>query len=255
MNIKKELIDALKKQLQVEIISRELYIGFLKKLDNANFKKIISKIIEDEERHIEIVNEMIKIVEEYKKEIVEKKTGKEKTKEAEKELKIGGIFKEANSVLFLSSVDDYMFEVKHIIKNILSKTAEKKIIYVSYNKIPKYTKKLFKEDNINLNKIFFINCVGTHEGEDINLRPEEITTLAITIENLCEKIKNPVIIVDTVSAFSVYNPVNTITRFVSSINDKARERNYYILWVAIDDEDEKNLNGKLKEFCDAVLKV
>ncbi|VVB82921.1 Uncharacterised protein [uncultured archaeon] len=247
MTPKTELLNLLKTQLQVEINSRDLYTKFLKEIDNANFNKIISKIESDEEMHIQVVKEMIKIVEDYGaiKEKKIKKESVEETKAAE--------ITQANSIFFLTDLETYMFKIKRILKENL-KESSKKAVYVSYNKLPKYTKKIFEEYKINSNQIIFINCVGVSFGDDISINPQDLTKLAITINNTVTDMKNPLVVIDTVSAFSVYHSLDLISKFVSSMNDSARRKNYTILWIALRSESGAELNSKLASFCDKVMK-
>jgi rubrerythrin len=247
MNPKTELIKLLKNQLGLEIISRDLYTKFLKEIDNKNFNKIISKIEHDEEMHIQIVKEMIKIVEDYGA-VKEKKI-----KETGQEVKNSKIISHANSILLLTDLETYMFKIKRILKENL-KESSKKAVYVSYNKLPKYTKQILEEYKINTKQIIFINCVGVSFGDDISIDPQDLTKLAITINNTVTDLKNPLVVVDTVSAFSVYHNVDLISKFVSSINDSARRKGYTILWVALKSESGADFNSKLASFCDKVIK-
>ena len=240
MSIKNKLIEKLKDQLNIEILSRGLYANFLKKIKDKKINKTISWIRQQEIEHIKIVNDLLDLVGAYKN----------KVEQVKKESKKNKILEEGNALMLLSPLEEYMHKIIGHIKEIIS---EKKIVYISYNKIPKYTKKVLKEHGINLSDILFINCSGS-KSEEINIEPSNLTQLSIVITEAVDKLKNPFIIVDTLSAFSIYNSNNMIEKFVSSLNDKARQGDYQILWVSIDDEDEKTLNSKISQLVDKVIR-
>jgi rubrerythrin len=251
MTPRTELLNLLRNQLEIEIKSRDLYTRFLGEIDKADFKKTINKIEQDEEKHIKIVKELIQIVEDYGI-IKEKKIKKEFKEKDEGEVKTNKVISQANSIFFLTDLETYMYKIKRILKENL-KEPSKKAVYVSYNKLPKYTKKMFDEYKINSNQIIFINCVGVSFGEDISINPQDLTKLAITINNTVVDMKNPLVVIDTVSAFSVYHNIDLISKFVSSMNDSARRKSYTLLWVALKSEGGADLNSKLASFCDTVI--
>ncbi len=245
MDIKKELINKLNHQLEIEILSRESYSGFLNNIKDKRISDTISKIRDEEREHIVIVEGMIDAVKRYDKPL------KAEDENLLKERKYA--FEKSNVVLLLlGSVDKYMHEVISIVKENVGK---KKIVYLSYNKFPKYIKKILQEQGVSLNRVLFINCTGKRVKEDISLSPEDLTQISITVGEAAEKAGNALVIVDTISGFSTYHKANVICQFVANLSDKARKRDYTILWVAIDDAEGKALNNKLSQLCDKVVRV
>ena len=96
--------------------------------------------------------------------------------------------------------------------------------------------------------------VDIKSDEDINIRPEDLTKLSIIINETAKKLKNVTVVVDTISAFSTYHNDKTICQFVASMNDRARNEGYGIVWVAIDEPTERPLNLKLSQICDKTIK-
>ena len=155
-------------------------------------------------------------------------------------------------ILFLIyKTEDYMYKLISLLKQLSN---ERKIIYISYNKIPKYIKKVLKENKFDMKNIVFINGVDIKSDEDINIRPEDLTKLSIIINETAKKLKNVTVVVDTISAFSTYHNDKTICQFVASMNDRARNEEYSIIWVAIDEPAERPLNLKLSQLCDKTIK-
>ncbi len=243
MNSKQEILKKLEQQYELERLAKVTYDKYLTQIDDASICKVIKGIRDDEVDHMNICKEMISLIEQYTEKVVVKE---EKAGPLEKG------WKGANALILLSGIEKYMYQIVRFIKGLTSKN----FLYISYNKLPKFTKQVLQEHNINLSKVLFVNCVGGGgSSEDINLKPESLTTLALTISQFSEKAKNIVVVVDNISSFTTYHPAKTIAQFVSSVNDKAREKGYVILWVAIDSPNDRDLNQKLASLCDKVIRL
>lgn len=238
------LIKKLEEQLRIEILSRDLYVNSLKKIRDKGISDDIKRILGDEIDHIGIVKELISVVRDYKKPIKEVKA----KKEAEPKVQ----FKDLAPLLLLYKTEDYMHSLISVIKDI---SRERKIAYVSYNKIPKYLKELLRDNKFDMSRIVFINGVGIESGEDMNVRPEDLTKLSIIINETAETVKGVMAVVDTISAFSTYHSNKIICQFVALMNDRARSGGYGIIWVAIDNKEEKPLNMKLAALCDKTVRM
>jgi len=243
MDTKTKLLNKLEEQLKIEIMSKDVYLEFLKKIKDKEIHDDIKHILGEEIKHIGIVNELIDLVKGYNKPIREYKGKKVEPKVQ---------FKGLAPSLLLYKTEDYMHSLISIIRDISN---ERRIIYVSYNKIPKYIKELLRENKFDIGRITFINGVGIESDEGINIRPEDLTKLSIAINQATEKIKDVTIIVDTISAFSTYHSNKIICQFVASMNDKARNGNYGLIWVTIDSIEDKPLNLKLAALCDKTIRM
>ena len=244
MNFKIKILKKLREQLALEELSRDTYYAFLKKIDNKKINSDIAGIYNQEIEHIKIVNEMVDILSKYK--IPIKETKKEIKERRETNLTLKGEI----ILLLIYKTEDYI----HKFISFLIQLNERKMIYISYNKIPKYIKKVLKEHKFDVKKIVFINGVDIKSDEDINIRPEDLTKLSIIINETAKKLKNVTVVVDTISAFSTYHNDKTICQFVASMNDRERNEGYGIVWVAIDEPAERPLNLKLSQICDKTIK-
>ena len=58
-----------------------------------------------------------------------------------------------------------------------------------------------------------------------------------------------------ISAFLVYHDVNTIAKFVSTVNSKIESYDAGVIWLAIGDESEKELINKVGSLCSRFTKA
>ena len=230
--------------MALDVSARDSYKDFVERIKDREIKNKFIDIINKKVELINILNELISDVE-GKKEVQGVESSSKKTS-------VKRVFEAANAVLLLVGVEGYMNKVMPLISELIE---EKKMVYVSYNKLPKYTKKILKNRSIDTNEITFISCVGTTSDADMSVNPEDLTGLSITIKELSKNLNNPVFVVDAISSFSVYHNINVINKFVSSINDSARTENYNVLWISIDDPEEELLNSKLSQLCDETLRM
>ncbi|MBI4448077.1 hypothetical protein HY643_03795, partial [Candidatus Woesearchaeota archaeon] len=244
----KDLINKLAEQLGCEIAARDFYGGVIKKLSDDKIISVLKEIRGEEIKHVKIVENLQNIVKNYNMPL---------TKVVEKKLpKNDALLKKISGgeqvLLLISKVEDYVQYILFILNNLVNK---KRVIYISYNKLPKYLKALLKSHNINASNIFFINCANISSDSDLVIGPEDLTKLSIGVAEAVKNFKDVVVLVDTVSSFSVYHNTNTICQFVASMNDAARNKGYQIIWVAVDDPSNKPLNSALSQLCDKIVKM
>jgi len=263
MDYKKELLKKLKFQYDFEKLARDVYSKDIKKLTDKKVIKTIQSIIEDEKRHMIAVEEMIDIVKKTDLKVKEVKAGKgtkgkklkikrESTEHIKS--KIFSVVKELEKrdcILISDTVGNYF---KDII-DLLTLEKSHRFLYVSYNKVPKYTKATLKEQGVDPNKIIFVNCSGIPNNEDINLKPEELVKLSIVITETAKRIKNLFVLFDSLSSMPTYHTPQVITRFVSSVNDHAREKGYKIIWIVINESIPTTLYNQLCPLFDKVISL
>lgn len=235
-----QIDEKLNTQLKIEKDSSKLYDSFIKKIDIPEIKNKIIQIRDDEIEHAKIVSEMISLIKDKPKVSV--------SKGEEKSIDMRGFIDDYSSLLVMTNIEQYSHTVINIIKKL-----NMNCIYLSFNKIPKYTKKLLIDYNVDIGKIKFISCVKVPGGDTI-VDPENLTELSVTLEKSMKGMKDKFfVVVDTISAFSVYHSTNLIQRFVSSMNPKIGRHGAGVVWIAISDESEKELNDKISPLCDKVI--
>lgn len=235
--------EKLEKQLEIEKKAVKLYATFIQKLEDSKIEGELINIRDGKLEHIRLVEEMSSMLKSYAPKI---KIAKSK----DANIEMDGFIDKFSSLFIMIHIDNYPQTIMNIIKEL-----DKSCIYLSFNKVPKYTKKLLAEHGIEVKKIKFINCIKA-SGEDITVDPEDLTKMSIVLEDMMKKTKEDFfVLVDPISAFPVYHEMNKILRFVSFINSKAACHNSGIIWVSIDDENENALNNKVGQLCDKVMKI
>ena len=239
-----QINEKLIRQLKIEKDAFNLYNSFIKKIDDQKLKKSIIRIRDDEKEHIGIVEEMISLVKMHKAGI---ETVKE---EAKKGIELKGFINEFSSLFITTNIDNYPFTIINIIKGL-----DMNCIYLSFNKMPGYIKKLLIDHRLDTGKIKFISCVKS-SGSWAYTNPENLTSLSVKLEESARGMKGKFfVLIDSISAFSAYHSANAILRFVGLVNSKMEKYGSGIVWVAIDDEGEKGLNDKIGPLCDKIIKA
>lgn len=249
MNTKNDLLTKLKKQLELEVKARDLYSNYIKQIKDKSITSKIEKIRDEEIEHIEAVKRMIDIVKNYtekiKKEIILET--KNEAKVAEKITSKSNI-----SLVLLSPQSRYMNELIKVVSKFIK---DKSIVYISYNKISKYIKDVLEKHKVKTKDILFIDCTMVKNPESININPEDISSLAIAVNESAKKIGNSIAIFDTVSTMMLYYSKNTVLQFVASINNNARKNGFSVLWLAVDEPENKGLNDQIQILCDQTYKL
>ncbi|MBS3155027.1 ferritin-like domain-containing protein [Candidatus Woesearchaeota archaeon] len=235
--------EKLKKQLKIEQDSISLYDNFINNIADKEIRNKIIKIRNDEVEHEQLVRDTLKLLDGQKPKIIEKKKSKLPF--------LNGFADKFNSIFVVTGIDKYPNTVTNIINDLGIDC-----IYISFNKLPKYTKALLKDHGINVDKIKFVTCVKSQNKEYTFIDPESLTDLAILLEELVEKVKDKIyIFVDTISSFSIYHSTEIISKFVSSINLKTEEHNIGVVWLAISNESEKGFDIKISQLCDKRIEL
>jgi len=231
-------------QLKIEKDAFNLYNSFIKKIGGSKIKKALIEIRDDEKEHISLAEEMISVINGYGAKI-------KITKAKERAVNLGGFMDEFSSLFIKTDISSYARIAVGIVEEL-----NMNCIYLSFNKTPRYTKRLMAEHKIGLRRIKFVNCVKFSKEGDINANPEALTEISLALEELMQKMRGKFfILVDTISSFSVYHSTNAILKFIGLVNSKLEKYNCGAIWVAIDSESEKGLNDKIIPLCDRFIKI
>ena len=125
----KEIEDKFAMQLKYEQDSAKFYDYIISHTKEKDIVDVVSKIKDDEIRHIKLVQEMQKLV--------KGRDIKAVGEIIDVDIDLKGFREDYNSVLINTKIDDYSHAIIDLIQKI-----DGKCVYVSFNKIPKYTKKL-----------------------------------------------------------------------------------------------------------------
>ncbi len=236
--------EKLAKQLKTEEYAVKLYTSIAKKTANTKIKGSIARIRDDEKEHARLVMEMISLMKMHKAGI---KTGAMETK---KGIELNGFINEFSSLFITTDIDNYPFTIINVIKEL-----DMGCIYLSFNKMPIYIKKLLADHRLDTGKIKFISCVKS-PGSWAYTDPENLTSLSIKLEESAKGMKGKFfVLIDSISAFSAYHSTNAILRFVSLINSKIGRYGSGVVWIAVNDESENGVNSRIGPLCDKIIRA
>lgn len=246
MNTKDTLLEKLGIQLELEQMMHKKYKDVLSELSDATLTGMFSRIVRDEENHERMLTELILLIEGYDKPINPERRA------SPRKWNVLTLLNTVNAVLFLSPLHSYMRNLLEIIEGY---NGGRNIIYVSYSKLPKHVKALLTERGVNLANYHFIDCVEMPAPEDTVVPPHSLEDLSIAITQKVIETENPLVVIDTISSFSIYHNDNLISSFVANMNDKARTMGYRILWVGVDEPSFQDLNAQLTQLADETIKA
>jgi len=121
-----------------------------------------------------------------------------------------------SSILIKTSIERLQ---KEVVKT-LSQLQDSVGIFVSLNKTQKSVEAILRENNINIDKLFFIDCVTSEQSREsvIHIRPNNLNLLFTTIEAFVKEIPgNKFLIIDAISTLLIYNNENKVAGFVKDI--------------------------------------
>jgi len=121
----------------------------------------------------------------------------------------------------------------------------------------------YKKNNINTEKLFFLDCVSkseTKNKENIsnvlyieNL--SDLTHILISIDEIVKKIKSKYIVIDSINTMLIHNKAEVFARFLHSLMTKLRLNLVNGLFISFEDEKNKEIRAEIAQLCDKVIKV
>lgn len=153
----------------------------------------------------------------------------------------------------------YLLDINDLQKEIISKVKELKDsvgVIVLLDKPTIYFKKALEKEKINLDKIFFIDCVSkTSEIEEsICISPDNLEELEITISEFIKDIKRKIyVLIDTLSILLIYNSESKVANFIKNlITLISKSSNVDLLAFSVKTKGEDLLNN-ISMFFDEVI--
>ena len=120
------------------------------------------------------------------------------------------------SKLIIVPVDKLQTKVNTVLRSMTGTVG----IYVSLNKTQKSVEETLKKENINFDKIFFIDCVTKEKtSEDIlHCSPQNLEELEYSIKSFSKEIPGEkFILLDALSTLLIYNSENKVAAFVKEL--------------------------------------
>lgn len=127
-------------------------------------------------------------------------------------------------------------------------------IYVSLNKNQKRMKKLLSEKQIDVKKIFFIDCVSSGKVKDdvLQISPAQLNDLSYAVNTFMKQIRGEkFLIIDALSVLLIYNNDNQVAGFVRNITEYASKNDVEVVAFSAKTKGEELLS-KIFSFFDEV---
>lgn len=154
------------------------------------------------------------------------------------------------SLLVLTSVEELQNKITAEVKKLNSDIG----IFISLNKTQKSTEDIFKSKGINVDKIFFIDCVTSEKVRDdvLHIKPDDLDTLSDATITFIKDIEgNKFLVIDALSTLLIYNSENKVAKFVQEITSYASSNNVQVVAFSPKTQGEELLN-KIFNFFDEV---
>ena len=172
--------------------------------------------------------------------------------------------KDGEVVLVLTTANKYIGTTTDILKLLINKK-KYPCLYVTINKPYKVLLNILKRNNINTNKIFFIDLISKMTRTEMNSvknclfisSPESLTELSIAVSESIKNMpgKNKFMFFDSLSTLLIYNQTGTVTKFAHFISGKMKAEGVETIIISMEKEMDEKLISQVSAFVDKVMKV
>ncbi len=138
-----------------------------------------------------------------------------------------------------------------------------KICYITLNEPFKQLEKTFEENNIELDKFFFIDGITRAlktQKQQFNKcimvsSPNSLIELSLAVSKVIKKYKPEVFILDSVSTLLIYEDNATVTKFMHSILSKIEASGADFLMTVLYSDEKNSAVEELEMFVDEILTI
>ena len=169
-------------------------------------------------------------------------------------------------ILFVTTAKNYMKVNLSILRVFVN---EKKFygIYVTINRPYNSLVKLLKKEGININRMFFIDCISETVGGKMEMRenclflasPKNLTELGIALTEATSGIggkANRFLFLDSLSTMAIYNSFTTLTQFAHFLTARIRLHGLKAgILISLERSVDKKLLLTISQLCDRVVEV
>jgi hypothetical protein len=162
---------------------------------------------------------------------------------------------------FVLDTEEYL-EINMAILNEVLKQEDVVGVYVTLNRPYSVLTKILEKNNINTDKLYFIDCVtktlGTENEEKKCIfleNPQNLTNITIAIEEIMSTVpsKNKSLFVDPLSTLLIYNRGETISKFLHFLTGKIRVLNINGVLLSTEKELDPEFADQLEQFVDKTV--
>ena len=137
-------------------------------------------------------------------------------------------------------------------------------IYVTINKPYVSIKKILEKNNIDTERIFFIDCITKTSGGNPEITenclyiasPKNLTELGVALSQAMSAMKskeNKFLFLDSLSTLLIYNTAGTVAQFSHFLATKLRLFGLKGIFISIEKEMDEKMLLTLMKFCDEVI--
>ncbi|MDI9610201.1 MAG: hypothetical protein QXQ38_00545 [Archaeoglobaceae archaeon] len=137
-------------------------------------------------------------------------------------------------------------------------------VYVTLNKPYFSLKRMLMKENIDLNKLYFIDSITMQVGGEVvdeercfYLNSPDPVQLQVTIERAMDLItsNNRFIYIDSLSTISLYKSFETLIKFLRHITGKIRLRGFVGTIFTLEKEMDETYYSQITLMCDEVIEA
>jgi len=163
------------------------------------------------------------------------------------------------TILYIVPSEEYF---KNVIK-VIRENSKISIIYVTTNKPYEHLLNLFKEQKIDFNNVFFIDCISKQISQSkestkncIYLEsPSNITGLSIALTQASKLVsREKILLLDSLSTLFIYNNEDVVGKFSNFIINKMRTNNVSSVFFVLESDMNKKIMKTIESFVDEVRK-
>ncbi len=164
-------------------------------------------------------------------------------------------------LLFVINTEDFLEKDMAIINEVL-KQEDAFGVYVTISRPYSVLRKIMEKNNINTDKLFFIDCITKTFGSEKEDKkclflenPQNLTNIAIAIDEIMSAIpsKNKSLFVDPMGTLLIHNRTETVSKFLHVLTGKLRVLNLNGVLLATEKELDLEFTDQLEQFVDKTV--
>ncbi|MDY6776997.1 MAG: hypothetical protein SVQ76_02715 [Candidatus Nanohaloarchaea archaeon] len=138
-------------------------------------------------------------------------------------------------------------------------------IYATVNEPYRTVERFLQEGGIDTGEVFFVDAiskdVGAEEPEKDNLMflesPQHLTDISIVLSETIEKMPDgeKFVFFDSLSTLTIYNSVNTVSKFAHFLTGKMRNWNVRGIVISVEAEADEQLISRMRQFADRTVEI
>lgn len=168
-----------------------------------------------------------------------------------------------NFVVGLVVNSDKYENVKMDILKYLTNKKRQSGSYVAINKPYQATVDDLKQNKVNTDKLYFIDCITKKfGGKGQNTKncvfidsPGDLTEISLELHQSMQNQERKFLFVDSLSTLAVYNNPEMILKFIHYLTGKIRIWGLSGVLIALNEETDKKIIAELAQFCDKIIKA